>query len=143
MYRLQPHLTTGVTPAELLIGRKPRTHLDLLHPDLSKRVEEKQSSQKQCHDSRRTREGEFKLGDSVYARNFQTGDRWLQGKISKVLGTRNYLVELNIGKVVKRHVNQLKYRIVEDFTPVEDVVLVTFPSVSFPAPDAPDDNIVE
>ena len=96
-----------MTPAELLICRKPRTHLDLLHPDLSKRVEEKQSSQKQCHDSRRTREGEFKLGDSVYARNFQTGDRWLQGKISKVLGTRNYLVELNIGKVVKRQVNQL------------------------------------
>ena len=44
-YRLQPHSTTGVSPAELLIGRKPRTHLDLLHPDLSKRVEEKQSSQ--------------------------------------------------------------------------------------------------
>ena len=63
-YRLQPHSTTGVTPAELLIGRKPRTHLDLLHPDLSKRVEEKQSSQKQGYDSRRTRERDFKLGDS-------------------------------------------------------------------------------
>ena len=49
-------------------------------------------------------------------------------------------MELNIGKVVKRHVNQLKYRFVEDFTPVEDVVPVTFPSVSSPAPD---DNIVE
>ena len=107
-YRLPPHSTTGVTPAELLIGRKPRTHLDLLHPDLSKRVEEKQSSQKQRHDSRRTREREFKLGDSVYAMYFQTGDRWLQGKISKVLGTRNYLVELNIGKMMKRRVNQLK-----------------------------------
>ena len=138
--RLQPHSTTGVTPAELLIGRKPRTHLDLLHPDRSKRVEEKHSSQKQCHDSRRIREREFKLGDSVYATNFQTGDSWLQGKISKDLGTRNYL---KIGKVVKRHVNQLKYRFVEDFTPVEDVVPVTCPSVSSPAPDAPDDNIVE
>ena len=46
-------------------------------------------------------------------------------------------------KVVKRHVNQLKSRFVKDFTPVEDVVPVTFPSVSSPAPDAPDDNIVE
>ena len=88
-HRLQPPSTTGVTPAELLIWRKPRTHLDLLHPDRSKRVEEKQSShgQKQYHDSKRTREREFKLEDSVYARNLQTGDRWLQGKISKVLGT--------------------------------------------------------
>ena len=121
---LQPHSTTGVTPADLLIGRKPRTHLDLLHPDLSKRVGEKQSSQKQYHDSKRTREREFKQGDSVCARNLQTS---LQGKISKVLvlGTRNYLVELNIGKVVKRHENQLKYRFVEDFTPVDDVVPVT------------------
>ena len=89
------------------------------------------------------REREFKLGDSVYARNFQTGDRWLQGKISKVLGTRNYLVELNIGKVVKRHVNQLKYRFVEDVAPVDDVIPVTCPSVSSPAPDALDDNSVE
>ena len=46
-------------------------------------------------------------------------------------------------KVVKRHVNQLKFRFVEDFTPVEDVVPVTFPSVSSPASDAPDDNTVE
>ena len=96
-----------MTLAEFLIGRKPRTHLDLLHPDLSKRVEEKQSYQKQYHDSSRTREREFKLGDSVYAWNFHTGDRLLQGKISKVLGTR---VELNIGKVVKRHVYQLRLR---------------------------------
>ena len=52
-------------------------------------------------------------------------------------------MELNIGKVVKRHVNQLKSRVVEDFTPVEDVVPVTLPSVSSPAPDAPDDNHIE
>ena len=73
-YRLQPHSTTGVTPAELLIGRKPRTHLDLLHPDLSKRVEDKQSSQKQYHDSTRTGERRFNEGDTVYARNFQSGE---------------------------------------------------------------------
>ena len=32
-YRNTPHTTTGVTPAELLLGRKPRCHIDLLHPD--------------------------------------------------------------------------------------------------------------
>ena len=33
-----PHTTTGVPPAELLMGRRLRTQLDLLFPDVSKRV---------------------------------------------------------------------------------------------------------
>ena len=49
-YRNTPHATTGVSPSELLLGRKPRTHLDLLHPDLTKRVEERQIAQKLAHD---------------------------------------------------------------------------------------------
>ena len=36
-YRLTPHSTTGITPAELLLGRRPRSVLDLVRPDLSKR----------------------------------------------------------------------------------------------------------
>ena len=34
-YRITPHTTTGCSPAELLLGRKPRTHLDLIHPESS------------------------------------------------------------------------------------------------------------
>ena len=30
-YRITPHATTGLTPAEMLMGRKPRSPLDLLH----------------------------------------------------------------------------------------------------------------
>ena len=37
-YRLIPHATTGRSPAELLLGRQPRSRLDLLHPDVSGRV---------------------------------------------------------------------------------------------------------
>ena len=35
-YRITPQTTTGLSPAELLMGRKLRTHLDLLHPDTFK-----------------------------------------------------------------------------------------------------------
>ena len=35
-YRITPHSTTGTTPSELLMGRKLRSHLDLLFPDLQK-----------------------------------------------------------------------------------------------------------
>ncbi len=44
-YRTQPHATTGTSPAELVLKRKPRTHLDLMHPDLSTKVSENQEKQ--------------------------------------------------------------------------------------------------
>ena len=44
-YRLTPHSTTGRSPAELLLGRQPRSRLDLLHPDVSGRVQESQARQ--------------------------------------------------------------------------------------------------
>ena len=34
-YRLTPHSTTGISPAKLLLGRHPRSRLDILHPDLA------------------------------------------------------------------------------------------------------------
>ena len=49
-YRTTPHTTTGRTPAELLMGRKLRTRLDLLQPDLRTRIIGKQTAQKAGHD---------------------------------------------------------------------------------------------
>ena len=46
-YRTTPHTATGCTPAEILMGRRLRTRLDLLHPDLSARMERKTSNLKQ------------------------------------------------------------------------------------------------
>ena len=40
-YRVTPHTTTGLSPAELLMGRRLRTHLDLLHPDTASRMTKK------------------------------------------------------------------------------------------------------
>jgi hypothetical protein len=37
-----PHSTTGIPPAEMLMGRRLRSRLDLLYPDVSKRVESQQ-----------------------------------------------------------------------------------------------------
>ena len=72
-YRTTPHATTGKSPAELLLGRKLRTHLDLLHPDLAQRVEEKQNSQKENHD-KSDGERHYQEGEMVYARNYQPGE---------------------------------------------------------------------
>nr|XP_037275197.1 uncharacterized protein K02A2.6-like [Rhipicephalus microplus] len=45
-YRSTPHEVTGCCPSELLFGRKLRTALDLLHPDLRTKVLQKQLKQK-------------------------------------------------------------------------------------------------
>ena len=45
-----PQSTTGLAPAELLLGRRPRTRLDLLKPHTAERVESKQQLQKERHD---------------------------------------------------------------------------------------------
>ena len=37
-YRLTPHATTGVPPAELLLNRRPRSHLDFVVPSLRDQV---------------------------------------------------------------------------------------------------------
>ena len=41
-YRLTPQSTTGISPSELLLGRCPRSQLDLLKPNTAERVERNQ-----------------------------------------------------------------------------------------------------
>ena len=38
-YRITPHSTTGIAPAEMLMSRKPRSRLDVLHPDVRQSTE--------------------------------------------------------------------------------------------------------
>ena len=49
-YRTMPNSTTGQTPAELFLNRRLRTRLDLIRPDLGRKVFNKQSDQKARHD---------------------------------------------------------------------------------------------
>ena len=44
-YRITPQTTTGTSPAELLMGRRLRTRLDLLYTDLDAKVRIKQLKQ--------------------------------------------------------------------------------------------------
>ena len=50
-YRLTPQSTTGVSPAEMLLGRRPRLRLDILSPLTAERVEAQQMKQKSQHDA--------------------------------------------------------------------------------------------
>ena len=59
-YRLTPQSTTGISPSELLLGRCPRSRLDLLKPNTAERVEKNHSKHKVKHDLR-SRERILKL----------------------------------------------------------------------------------
>ena len=78
-YRTTPHSTTG---SELLMGRPLRTHLDLLKPDITARVQRSQDAQKQCHDRRGIKNRSLAEGDSVFIQNFGTGPKWIAGTVT-------------------------------------------------------------
>ena len=60
--RVTPQTTTGLTPAEHLMGRMLRTHLDLLHPDTLHQIIDKQNKQKL---SPPTTVKKFAIGDKL------------------------------------------------------------------------------
>lgn len=59
-YRVTPQTTTGLSPAELLLGRKLRCTLDLIHPDLNRKVLKKQEQQSRDHDTKAKKKTQFR-----------------------------------------------------------------------------------
>lgn len=108
-YRTTPQTTTGLSPAELLMGRKLRCTLDLMHPDLKQEVQRKQRRSKENHD-RRAKERSFEEDDPVFTKNFGSGPKWVPGIVASVTGPVSYKVMLADGRVVRRHVDQIHSR---------------------------------
>lgn len=75
-YRITPHATTGISPAQLLMGRQPRSRLDLVRPDLDGKVRHRQEQQKVNRD-KHSKPRSFSVADSVFALSFPAKDLWL------------------------------------------------------------------
>ena len=108
-YRTTPHGTTNRTPSSLFLGRDIRTRMDLLKPVCEEHVTNQQAQQVQSHDSR-ARAREFTVGQSVMARNFRPGSKWVPGVIVERQGPLSYLVKVQSGDHWKRHVDHLRER---------------------------------
>ena len=77
-----------------MLGRQPRSRLDLLKPNITQKVERQQLNQKLMHDKSSVSR-DFQDGEEVYARNFSThGSHWLSGHIMKL--TRPVSVEVQL-----------------------------------------------
>ena len=109
LHRITPQSSTGVSPAELLLGRCPRTRLDLLKLNLADKVENKQLQQKVDHD-RAAQWRSFKEDETVYVRNFGPGQKWLPGTIVATTGPVSYRVLLEDGRAWRRHQDHMRQR---------------------------------
>ena len=123
---MTPHSTTELSPAELLMGRKLRTTLDLMHPDVSRKVTTKLSSS-----SSRKPPRTFSVDDKVFARNYHGTKIWLPAEIVQVAGPVSYKVKMSLNLILRRHIDQLRTRYGhsnEDTVTHNDLDNWTFPS---------------
>ena len=140
-YRTTPHSTTGLSPAELLLGRRPRSLLTLMQPTISSRVQNQQVRQKRAHDIHaKTRH--FSVDDSVFIRNFgSSGQRWLPGVITEVRGPQSFCVELADGRIVRRHIDHVRNRTSDHSKPentdIENASDDFLPEPTPPEPSSP------
>eukprot|EP00731_Ephydatia_muelleri_P021930 Em0014g521a len=88
-YRLTPHVTMGLTPAEMLLGRKPRSQLGSIRPRsgtaIPDKVKTSQARQKANHDAR-VKDRSFGLNDPVYSKDVGSKQEWIPGVIRKFMG---------------------------------------------------------
>ncbi len=126
-YRVTPHSTMGASPAECLMGRKLRTHLDRIYPNVNK-----QHEQKRQHDTH-TQPRSFSEEERVHMRNFMPGIRWLPGVIRDVLGSS---VMLSEGRSTRRHADHIRRRNVsrESAEPLDFPMMLTTPAVQINLP---------
>lgn len=107
-YRITPHTTTGVSPAELLFKRKLRCRLDLLYPNemVANRVCQSQESQKRHHTGS-PRHLDLEPQTPILIRNYAAGPKWKPAIVHQKHGPISYRCQLEDGRIIKRHQDQL------------------------------------
>ena len=113
-YRVTPHSTTGISPAELMFGRKLRTVYDLAHPRkiVQETVLSRQESQKSNYEGKLTRNLVLTPEEPVMVKNYSTvsKDRWVPAEVVQQTGPVSYKCKLPGGRVVRRHQDQILRR---------------------------------
>ena len=115
-----------MSPAELLLGRIPRSRLDLIKPSLDMKVYNKQIKQKGYHDQH-TKERSFAVGDLVFVSELPCKRKWFQGKIIERKGPLTYIVELSDGRIIRRHVDHIRVRTSETVPQTTEDAFGTLP----------------
>ena len=83
------------------------SHLNLLLPNITDKVQCNQGLQKQTHDYH-ARDRQLQRDDLVLAKNCGQGPPWIPGKILKQSGAVISVVKLTDGTIIRRHLDQLE-----------------------------------
>lgn len=120
-YRNTPQKSTGRPPAELLMGRRLRTCLDLLKPDVRANLDAANYRQQKDHDRHHhSKFRAFTTGDPVWVQN-TTESGHQQGKVARRTGPLSYeVILLSSGKTARKHADQLRFRRLPDKTDNDD-----------------------
>lgn len=132
-YRLTPHSTTGISPAELMYGRRLRSRFDLLWPadSVASRVFDKQQAQKKDHSSGASRSVNLPPDSPVMIRNYTPGgSKWLPSSVVKQTGPLSYKCVGSSGNVVKRHQDQIITRKIPQSPSPKETLPLSVPSFS-------------
>lgn len=108
-YRNTVHSTTGETPAMLLQRRTLRSRLDLLRTDRVVEDRVRAAQRRQVEYAGGTSRN-FREGDSVWAREYGSGDKWMKGTVQGVDSCRRYSIAADNGQLHKRHIDQMRRR---------------------------------
>ena len=103
-YRNTPHTVTGLSPAQVLLKRRPRTPMSGLKSE-TRRMERGEMKEPRS----------FAEGQRVMTRNYARGDKWMQGVVEKRTGPLSYHVRVD-GGTVRRHTDQVITRQVKEET---------------------------
>ncbi|XP_053687124.1 uncharacterized protein K02A2.6-like [Sabethes cyaneus] len=112
-YRSTPNKSApdGLSPAEILMGRKHRTTLDLLKPPVDFVLQKNQHMENQFNRHHGAKKRNFEKGDQVYASTLKHGKLvWLAGTVIERVGSVNYNVLLDGSRLIRSHTNQLRAR---------------------------------
>lgn len=96
-YRSMTHAFTNKSPAEMFLGRRLYTRLDLLLTT----EEENISSQNKFSRS-------LSCGERDACRNYSSEEKWKFGRIVEKLGKLHYKISLDDGRSWTRHINQIR-----------------------------------
>ena len=86
--------------------RHPKSHLDLLHTNITSRVNENQNCQKRNHDVH-AKPRSFHVDDWVLVSNTGRGPKWIEGVVEQQTDPLSFLISLADGRRVRKHMDQL------------------------------------
>ena len=106
---MTPQSVIETSPAELMFGRRLRSHLDLMQPVMGAKVHHHQEKQKSSHDLHaKARVLEF--GDKVFIKDTSSSKEWDSGVVIEVNGPVTYKVKLQDGRILRRHIDHIRKR---------------------------------